>query len=63
VKQPGDDHGMLPEHRERLIADIPMGRPGSPEEVAAVHAFLVSSDADYVTGITIPIAGGMVGTM
>jgi NAD(P)-dependent dehydrogenase (short-subunit alcohol dehydrogenase family) len=28
-----------------------------------VIAFLVSPDADYVTGITLPVAGGMVGTM
>jgi len=62
-KEPGAAIGIPAELRERLIADVPMGRAGSAEEVAAVHAFLVSPDADYVTGVTIPVAGGMVGTM
>ena len=63
VRQPGEDHGIPEEARRRLIADIPMKRAGTPEEVASVIAFLVSPDADYVTGITLPVAGGMVGTM
>jgi len=62
-KGPGDDLGIPADLREALIADVPLGRTGSAEEVAAVHAFLVSPDADYVTGITLPVAGGMVGTL
>jgi len=63
MKGPSDPEGIPEDARASLIADIPMGRAGSAEEVAGVLAFLVSGDADYVTGITIPIAGGMVGSM
>lgn len=62
-KESGGALGIPADLREQLIAELPMGRAGSAEEVAAVHAFLVSADADYVTGVTIPVAGGMVGTM
>jgi 3alpha(or 20beta)-hydroxysteroid dehydrogenase len=38
-----------------------LGRPGQPEEVASVIAFLLSDAASYVTGVTIPIDGGISG--
>ncbi|WP_240311398.1 SDR family oxidoreductase [Sulfitobacter sp. DFL-23] len=40
-------------------AQIPMGRVGTPEEVADVTAFLVSDSAQYMTGTLIPVDGGM----
>ncbi len=43
---------------ERFAGMIPMGRTGSPEEVASVANFLVSDDASYVNGAIITIDGG-----
>jgi NAD(P)-dependent dehydrogenase (short-subunit alcohol dehydrogenase family) len=40
-------------------AGIPMGRAGTPEEVAASVRYLLSDDAAYVTGSTLTIAGGV----
>jgi 3-oxoacyl-[acyl-carrier protein] reductase len=41
-----------------ILAQIPLGRIASVEDVAAVALFLASDGADYLTGITIPVAGG-----
>lgn len=41
------------------IGEIPWGRFGQPEEVASVAVFLASADADYVTGSTYYVDGGM----
>lgn len=37
-----------------------MRRVAAPEEIAAVASFLVSDDASYISGETIPVAGGMI---
>lgn len=42
-----------------FIASVPLGRPATPEEIAGVVAFLSSDDAGFVTGVTIPIDGGL----
>lgn len=42
-----------------LIENIPLKRMGTPEDVAGIVAFLSSSDADYVTGTTIYVDGGL----
>jgi 3-oxoacyl-[acyl-carrier protein] reductase len=46
-------------HRQKLCDNIPMGRVGNPEEIAAVVGFLVSDLASYVTGETIHVNGGL----
>lgn len=51
---------VTPEKMERWMASIPMKRMGEPIDVARVIAFLLSDDAEYVIGQTIPINGGSV---
>lgn len=41
-----------------VAAAIPLGRIAEPEDVAAVVAFLASSQANYITGVSIPVEGG-----
>lgn len=41
-----------------MLSKIPMGRPGKPEEVAALVHFLASSDCSFTTGFTFDISGG-----
>ena len=45
--------------REQLIARIPLGRLGLPEDVAHAVAFLASREAGYITGATLHVNGGM----
>jgi len=51
----------LPEAaKEAMLQSIPLGRPGTPEEVANMAVFLASSDSDYITGQTMNVDGGLV---
>jgi 3-oxoacyl-[acyl-carrier protein] reductase len=45
--------------RAKLVTQIPLGRLGGAEEIAATVAFLVSDGAAYITGETIHVNGGM----
>jgi len=45
--------------QEIILKNIPLGRLGTPEDVAGVCVFLASNQADYITGQTILIDGGM----
>ncbi|WP_206809167.1 3-oxoacyl-ACP reductase FabG [Paradesulfitobacterium ferrireducens] len=51
--------GMPPEALEKVIASIPLRRMAGPEELAAVHAFLASEEASYITGQVIFVDGGI----
>ena len=45
--------------REKVTDQIPLGRTGTPDDVAGVVAFLVSGKADYITGQVIHVNGGL----
>ena len=44
--------------KKKVVADIPLGRLGTMEEVASVVVFLASDESSYITGITIDVSGG-----
>lgn len=48
-----------PEKLGALLSNIPLGRLGQPQDVAALVAFLASADADYITGSTFFVDGGL----
>lgn len=44
---------------DRMAALYPLGRVGEPEDIAAAIAFLASDDASWITGVTLPVDGGV----
>jgi glucose 1-dehydrogenase len=48
-----------PEKLNALLNNIPLARLGQPQDVASVVAFLASNDADYITGSTFVVDGGL----
>ncbi|MEI4473001.1 glucose 1-dehydrogenase [Frigidibacter sp. MR17.24] len=47
-----------PENRARFIATIPMGRMSRPEDIARATLYLASDDAEFITGVLLPVDGG-----
>jgi NAD(P)-dependent dehydrogenase (short-subunit alcohol dehydrogenase family) len=55
--------GLTPEQAEQaaaqFVTQVPLGRRGKPEEIAAAVLFLASDEASYITGIDLAVDGGM----
>jgi len=45
---------------KQALAEVPLGRYGTPEEVGCLVAFLASDKASYINGAMIPLDGGMI---
>ena len=54
-----DDPEEIAARKKAFFATIPMGRASQPEEIAGVALFLASDLSSYVTGVTIPVDGGI----
>lgn len=54
-----DSDGLDAEQRARMIAQVPLQRLGSPEDIAAAVRFLLSPEAAYLTGVVLPVDGGV----
>ena len=53
---------LTPLLREKILARIPLGRLGTPEDVAQLALFLASDAASFITGETIAVDGGFLRT-
>lgn len=53
-----DEFFSVPELYDRAVSLIPMGRPGTPSDLAGATVFLASDASDYITGQTIFVDGG-----
>jgi 3-oxoacyl-[acyl-carrier protein] reductase len=63
AKSDGNELGIPEQMRQLAIGMIALGRAGTPEDIAAVHAFLAGPDSDFISGVTIPVTGGQYGGM
>jgi 3-oxoacyl-[acyl-carrier protein] reductase len=52
-------HALTEEQKQAMLATIPLGRAGTPEDIAGTVGFLVSPAAAYITGTTVHVNGGM----
>ncbi len=62
IDTPGTVQWMSPEREAEIIKVVPLSRRGTPEDVAGAAIYLASDYADYVTGQTIVVDGGIMAT-
>ena len=51
---------VMPEERRQMGAEIPLGRLGTPEDVALAALVFASDNSSWITGATLDVAGGWV---
>lgn len=47
-----------PQNREKFVATIPLGRLSTPDDIARAALYLASDDAEFITGVLLPVDGG-----
>jgi 3-oxoacyl-[acyl-carrier protein] reductase len=52
-------HASVDDHRARMMATVPLGRYGTPDEFGRMGAFLLSDAASYITGSNVQVDGGL----
>jgi len=55
----GQTAEQIEEFKKNIVATVPMGRMGDPDEIAKAALFLASDDSSYVTGVELFVDGGM----
>ena len=60
-KQEGEDIGIPEQVRQMALMLIALGKYGQPEDVANAHLYLASEEADFISGVVLPVAGGQLG--
>jgi 3-oxoacyl-[acyl-carrier protein] reductase len=55
----GDQFGIPAEVRDAIVARIPLGRPGEPDDVATAVSFFCAPDAGFITGQVLEVHGGL----
>jgi len=61
AKQEGENLGIPEQVRAMALMLIALGRYGEPEDVANAHLFLASEEADFISGVILPVSGGQLG--
>jgi NAD(P)-dependent dehydrogenase (short-subunit alcohol dehydrogenase family) len=62
IDTPGTSKWMTPEREQKIAEYVPLSRRGTPADVAGAAIYLASDCADYVTGTTLVVDGGIMAT-
>ncbi len=59
IETPLMSSGLTAQQKEAYAQSVPLGRLGRPEDIGEAVAFLVSDAASFITGVTLPVSGGV----